>query len=219
MVAHPTLRRLNDDWARLASLPPPQRWLTEPVLADCPDLTAVLAAVRPRPDEVLGALLGCGDDLARRVVLQAMLGRVVRDAARDRGHDLDEYVGELWLGITGYPLHRRPRSIAANLALDTAKRVRGRTRATPVDPAGLSSLPVPDREAPRRAALLLARARRADLLDESSHAALSLVYSSGLPSAEAARVLGLTPAALRQRCHRAVRRLAAHADLLGEAVG
>ena len=219
MAVHPTLRRLNADWAALSHQPPPQAWSGDPVLAGYPDPAAVLAGVRDRPDEVLGALLRRGDPLARRVVLQAMLGRAVLDAARDPEHDLDDYVGEFWLGITGYPLQRRPARIAANLALDAAKRVRVRPRALPVDPGRLASLPRPAPDADRQAALVLARARRAALLDDASHAALSLVYTKGLATSEAARLLGLSPAALRQRCHRAVRRLAAHADELTEVVG
>lgn len=219
MTPHPTLRRLNAEWALLSGQPPPPGWEAEPVLTGRPDLAAVLGSVRERPDPVLAALLRQGDATACRVVLQAMLGRVVLDAARDRLHDLDDYVGELWLRIAGYPLQRRPARIAANLALDTAKRVRARGRGIPVDPARLVGLAQPHRDAAERAALVLARARRAELIDDGSLAALRLVYTRGVESAEAAALLGVTPAALRQRCHRAVRRLAAHADHLGEAVG
>ena len=141
MTPHPTLRRLNSEWAELARLPVPAKWTGEPALAGLIDLAGVLAAVRAEPDAILGALLRRGDSMAWRVVLQAMLGRAVRDAARDREHDLDDYVGELWLGIAGYPLHRRPARIAANLALDTAKRVRSRPRAIPTDPARLALVP------------------------------------------------------------------------------
>lgn len=215
MAVHPTLRRLNADWAALAGQPVPPAWAGEPVL-HCRLVGEVLAAVPDRPDEVFAALLRCGDGLARRVVLQAMLGRVVLDASRDREHDLDDYVGELWLCLSGYPLARRPARIAANLALDTAKRVRARARAVPVDPVRLGSLPAPPRGPGERIGLVLARARRAELLDQASHAALSLVYTRGLPGEEAARLLGLTPAALRQRCRRAVQRLAAHAEQLLE---
>lgn len=219
MATHPTLRRLNAEWAGLAGHPVPPGWAGEPVLAGQPDLAAVLAGVRERPDELLAALLRRGDATACRIVLQAMLGRAVLDAARDRDHDLDDYVGELWLAIATYPLQRRPARIAANLALDTAKRVRRRSRATPVDPARLATLSHSAWGAAERVALVLARARRVALLDDTSHAALCLVYTGGVATAEAAALLGLTPSALRQRCHRAVRRLAAHADALGEAIG
>ncbi len=218
MTPHPTLGRLNSEWAELARLPVPAGWTAEPALAGLTDRAGVLAAIRADPDAVLAALLRREEPTAWRVVLQAMLGRAVRDAARDREHDLDDYLGELWLGIAGYPLHRRPARIAANLALDAAKRVRARPRAIPVDPARLALVRARPAEPARSAALLLARARRAALLDAPSHVALRLVYADGLSGDRAAVLLGVTPAALRQRCHRAVRRLAAHAEVLGEGV-
>lgn len=219
MNPHPTLRRLNDEWALLAVRPAPRDWAGEPALAGHADLAGVLGSVRSQPDPVFAGLLRRGDATAHRVVLQAMLGRIVLDAARDRAHDLDDYVGELWLGIATYPLQRRPARIAANLALDVAKRVRARGRWVAVDPSRLAGAGCSQRGAAERAALLLARARRTALLDDDTLAALHLVYTRGVDGAAAAALLGLTPAALRQRCHRAVRRLAAHAAELGEAVG
>ena len=55
-------------------------------LAECHSLADVLLAARGQPDAVLAALLtevSKGDHLAARVVLQAMLGRIVRMAGRD----------------------------------------------------------------------------------------------------------------------------------------
>jgi DNA-directed RNA polymerase specialized sigma24 family protein len=219
MSTHPTLRRLNLEWEELAPRPLPSTWAGEPALAGSGSLGEVLGSVAHRPDQVLAALLRAGDAIAHRLVLQAMLGWAVRAAVRDDRHDLDDYLGELWLRIASYPLDRRPARIAANLVLDTRKRVRARVRSVPVDPDRLTGLPAPRDPDGARAALLLARARRADLIDDLSDRALRLVYTQGLASAEAAAVLGLSPAAMRQRCHRAVRRLAGHAGLLGEVIG
>ena len=206
--SHPMMRRLNAEWPELAerALPPAGR--RQPALAGAADLAAVLASVRGDPDAVLGGLLRVGDSLAHRVVLQAMLGYVVRQAARDRYHDLDEYVAELWLLIAGYPLARRPDRIAANLALDLRKRVRRSD--TPVVATARLTLVTPA-QAGAGAALLLARARRIAVIDAEAEHALRLVYAAGLDTRQAASVLGVTPATLRQRCHRALRRLAAHA--------
>lgn len=215
---YPVLRRLNQEWQDIALAPLPPEWATVPELRGCDTLAEVLDAIRSDPDAVLAGLLRAGDAAAHRVVLQTMLGWAVRAAARDREHDLDDYLAELWLTIACYPLVRRPARIAANLALDTRKRVRARPRSLPVDPTRLAQLPDVRSSPALRAQLLLARARRAELTDDLSDLALRLVYTRGLDSAEAAVVLGLTPAALRQRCHRALRRLAAHADLLGEVV-
>ncbi|MCW5951072.1 MAG: hypothetical protein KIT69_02275, partial [Propionibacteriaceae bacterium] len=183
------------------------------------DLAGVLASVRAAPDAVLAALLRCGDATAHRVVLQTMLGRAVLDAARDPLHDLGDYVAELWLGIATYPLSRRPSRIAANLALDTRKRVRGRRLVRPVDPVRLAnSVQRADDADPSLAGLVLAEAHRAALITADTERALRLVYTEGLGTGQAAAVLGVAPAALRQRCARAVRRLAAHARELQEAI-
>jgi len=219
MSKHPTLRRLNLEWEDLAARPVPSSWAGEPALAGVGSLGEVLGSVAHRPDQVLAALLRAGDAIAHRLVLQAMLGWAVRAAVRDGCHDLDDYLGELWLGIANYPLDRRPASIAANLVLDTRKRVRARVRSVPVDPSRLAGLADARGGNQARAALLLARARRTQLIDELSDRALRLVYTEGLPSADAAAVLGLSPAAMRQRCHRAVRRLAGSAAQLGEVIG
>lgn len=214
---HPTLGRLNAEWQAMAGGPVPSRWRTEPVLAEQSDLAGVLASVRSDPDAVLGALLGHGDATAHRVVLQAMLGRMVLDALRDPAHDLDDYLAELWVRIATYPLTRRPGRIAANLALDTRKRVWAHRSVRPVDPASLAGVRA-DPPAASRLGLLLTRARRTAVIDAEMERALRLVFSDGLDCRTAAAELGITPSTLRQRCHRAVRRLAAHAADLQEAI-
>lgn len=211
-TSHPTVRRLNAEWQELAGAAVPPSWRTEPALVGASDLAGVLASVRGDPDAVLGALLRLGGP-AHRVVLQAMLGCVVLAAGRDRCHDLDDYVAELWLGIATYPLARRPSRIAANLALDVRKRVR-RASVPAIDLTRLAL--VTPAQAGAGAALLLARARRIAVIDAEAERALRLVYGAGLDTRQAASVLGITPATLRQRCHRALRRLAARVPDLKE---
>src|SRR3954451_24975192 len=113
-----------------------------PLLAECGSLDDVLSLVRERPDPVLYALLSLcagGDLLAGRVVLQAMLGKLVRMASIDAHAGLDDYVGALWLRIRTYPTAERPLRIAANLALDTLKTVQGNSRTPP----GIEVTPYP----------------------------------------------------------------------------
>lgn len=214
------LNRLNTEWANLASTEAPASWAqAEPVLPST-TLGDVLAMIRLAPDDLLSALLRIGagrDVVAQRVVLQAMLPRIVLDAAADHVGGFDEYVSELWVSIADYPLTRRPARIAANLALDTRKRVRRRTRHVPVDPGDLLTVPAPEAE-PGGLDAVLTAARRAALIDAGTERTLRLVYSDGLRSDQAAALLGTTPAALRQSCSRAVRRLAAHAAQLADAV-
>ena len=88
-------------------------------------------AVRADPDAVFAALLteaAAGQPIAARVVLQAMLGKVVRLAQAHPDVGVDEFVSALWCRIRTYPLARRPPRIAANLALDTRKDVLAGTR-------------------------------------------------------------------------------------------
>ena len=103
------------------------RWAERhPVLTPCQSLNDVLAVARLNTDPVLAALLtevSAGDQLAGRVVLQAMLGRMVRMAQRDPRSSVDDYLAWLWCVINGYPLDRRPVRIAANLSMDTLNAV------------------------------------------------------------------------------------------------
>ena len=101
---------LNRDWDELVhrhrgSVP---RWSRRHgALAGCDSLDDVLAAAQGQPDAILGALLtevSNGDQLAGRVVLQALMGRIVRMAGRDPSAGVDDYVAALWCQIQTYPL-------------------------------------------------------------------------------------------------------------------
>lgn len=228
------LRRMDAEWAALQEDGPAadacRQWAVgAPELAGCERPADVLARVPEAPDRVLGRLLAeaaGGDGLAGRVVLQAMLPKVVRMAAVDRCAEVDDYVTAMWCAVAAYPLRRRPTSVAANLALDTLKAVRRERRpvadvATPPEQV----LVVADRRPARvvgwsdavagpSAAALLARAREHRLLDPWTRDLLSGVYEEGLSGEAVGRRHGLSPAAVRSRCSRAVRLLARHADLL-----
>jgi hypothetical protein len=205
----PALDALNNEWRVLsaASAGQPAEWkLTEPAIAGAADLDGLLALIRQRPDEILAALLRlgrAGHPLAHRVVLQTMLGMVVRLCA-GRPALLPEALSELWLAIVDYPLDRRPHAIAANLAWTVRRAIQAVT--PPVPP--------PEEPCGPDAASVLADARRLGLIDELTHRTLWTVYVAGLSSQEAAAVLGTTAATVRWRCSIALRRLAGRADLL-----
>ena len=208
----PALTALNTEWrALLPSCCTAQLtdWAeAEPALAGAPDLDGVLDLIRRRPDEVLAALLrlgAAGDPLAHRVVLQTMLGMLVRWCAGRPGV-LAEAISELWLAIVEYPLERRPRAIAANLAWTVRRRLPRVQPPPPLVP------PAPEHHEPRAAAVL-AEARRLKLIDEATHGTLWLVYVVGMTSQQAAAALGTTPGAIRWRCSHALRRLARRAEL------
>lgn len=144
--------------------------------------------------------------------------------AEDRRHII---IAEFWTVLTCYPLARRPAGVAGNLAMDTLHRVTAGKR-RPVEvamdlsgPTGevaraalWSSPPAQPEEGSesnpggRELAAVVAWGREQALVSESDAALLTTIYSGqatreGFES-EAAR-LGITPAAVRQRCSRAVR--------------
>ena len=231
---------LNRDWDELVhrhrgSMPCWSR--RHGALRGCESLDDLLAAAQGQPDAILGALLtevSTGDQLAGRVVLQALLGRIVRMSSRDPAAGVDDYVAALWCQIQSYPLASRPVRIAANLSMDTLKAVHGERRwlrqgeVTPWPPevfwderhwagVGRAMDGGHDSELLSAAGVLQAGRNRA-LIDDATHALLVSVYVHELSGSEAAERHLTSAASVRVRCSRAVRRLAAHSsELLPEA--
>jgi hypothetical protein len=251
--------QLVDEWSRLCQLPSlgPQlrRWSTsEPALAGLVSLQQLITRIdegtREEDDALLGALIRLahtGQTMAGRVVLQAMLPKLVRfssttrptrdsDRAEDHRHVI---VATFWTVLARYPIGRRPSRVAAGLALDTLHALTAETR------AGIVELPMPTDAMEQvsgqvhepagaghpgghpgglgsDADLLevIAWGLDARVLSGQDAAVLSRVYlpADGRSSSAAlAAELGLSPAALRQRCSRARRRLiaAVQAEALG----
>ena len=237
---YPVVDALNRDWSVLADRHRGlvSRWaLRNEAFIDCVSLDDVLSAVQLRPDAALRALLtevSNGDELAARVVLQAMIGRMVRMAIRDPKASIDDYLAALWCQIRSYPLASRPDRIAANLSMDTFKSLRREQRwmrnfevqqcppETFLDERyGWTRLTwnldgtEPDHEVCARDVLLAGCRRR--LIDPATRRLLEAVYLDGLDPQVLSRHHRSTPGALRVRCSRAVRTLADHARELVEA--
>lgn len=231
---------LNSEWDRLDrdDRGVVAMWAVRyPVLNGCCSFGDVLDAVRTTPDAALGALLAevvNGEQRAGRVVLQSMIGRVVRLAQRDEQAGIDEYIAALWCVIATYPLVRRPERIAANLGLDTLKVVqrecrwvvRGQVTTWPpselleelfdraVRRASGGAVPeVPEAEA----ADILRVARELRLIDDDTTNILTSIYVEGLSGSEAARQHGTSAGSIRVRCSRAVGRLSGSVRVLREA--
>lgn len=223
--------RISPEGARAVA-----RWAeTAEVLQGCTNLadieTRTAAADRQAADAVLLALLeltAADERLAGRTVLQLMLGKAVRIAAAQTGRadrDLLEQlaVAALWDVIATYPITRRREKVAANLAMDTLRQVvkelaPGRQE-TPVEPDTFgfgSSLEEPTEDAAPVADLelleILAWGVDNGAITRDEASLLVRVYCPE-PGSEGGAVVaaefGLTWAAARQRCSRAVRRLAA----------
>jgi hypothetical protein len=230
---------LDREWPELVQSHPTvvAQWAERhSVLGPCRSLDDVLSVAKLSSDPLLGALLtevSRGDGLAGRVVLQALIGRMVRMAQRDRRSSVDDYLAALWCVINSYPLSRRPVRIAANLSLDTLKAIssehrwlrRGDVTLWPsselleqlMEPAALDgipydSLPPIDVEVGR----VLAAGSLLSLINDSDAALLHNIYTEGVSRSRVARQLHISEGAVRVRCSRAVRRLAKHAAELAE---
>ena len=210
-----TLARLNDEWLDLQFTPVPSSWCLPTRVGTLGD---AFARVPHDPDAVLLALLtaqAAGDDLAGRVVVQAMVPKLVRMAVRDDGATFDDYLAALWVRVATYPVHRRPQRVAANLALDTLKTVKG-TRTHP--PRALPAVVVPDPLAD--ATVVLDAGVRLGAIDGLTRKTLEAVYVEGRTSRAAGDVLGMSADTVRWRCSKGVRALRAVAgDLLDAVAG
>lgn len=229
---------LDDEWRELVdsddTAATVQQWGRRhpAALAGCRTLDNILELIRGNPDGVLLALLALaadGDSLAGRAIVQSMLPKLITMARRDPEHELPDYVSWLWLVLSSYPVSRRPRRVAANLALDTLKRAtRQRRRAEiPYHSESLAQLTSqaemrrcddPDGVDLLTAGQVIRTGRQLGLLDDLTVRVLTVVYDHGLPGKEAATQLGMSVDSVRWRCSRAVRRLAVHSvDLLAAA--
>lgn len=161
-VPSPLYRALLQEWADLHQRPSTTaalaRWArAEPVLAGHTTPGAIVDAIDTAPralkDDLMTALVRLaqtGHQLAGRIVLQAMLPKLVRITRQTAGGDRDNtwsedrrhiVIAEFWDVLAHYPLHQRNSSVAAGLALDTLHRVTAPTRAPgpplPLDPHDL----------------------------------------------------------------------------------
>ncbi len=205
--------RLNREWVLLQRQPAPPSWTDSPAT-----LGDVLAGIPLDPDRRLGELLtrnAAGEQVAGRVVLQAMLGKLVLFAAKDPWHNDADYVTECWLQLCKYPLGRRPRRIAANLAMDTRRAV----WAAESSPLVLDPLLLEERARSVEPDTidLIRTATRLGLIDRAAGACLVAVYCLGLRSHEAAEQLAISPELVRWRNARSIRKLAPHAAELAAA--
>jgi DNA-directed RNA polymerase specialized sigma24 family protein len=230
---------LDQEWCELGRRHPGtvSRWADRhDVLAPCGSFDDVLSAARLNPDPILAALLtevSIGDQLAGRVVLQALIGRMVRMAQRDPRASIDDYLARLWCAIGSYPLERRPERIAANLSMETLKAVsrehrwlgRGDVVLWPssealeelLEPATLDGSPC-DLPSPVDVEVLqvLEASSSLSLIDDSDAALLRGVYADGMTGREAAGRFHTSASMVRVRCSKAVNRLAAHAVELAD---
>ena len=145
---------------------------------------------------------------------------------RDFATVVPEAVAAMYEVIYRYPVGRRPRSVAGNLALDTLKASRAALgQEIPTDPLAPSQQPP---AGPRfrhtfsaatgcavsdELAHVLREAQEGHLIGSRDAHLLWLVATGGT-TAEVAAQIGMSPTALRKRCSRARASLRAHATQL-----
>ena len=184
----------NDDWEQIR----------DHTLACGATAAEALVRVRTDGDPWLLALVARaqqGEQLAGRVVVQAVVRLLAKMARGDERLTVNDLVSALWVRIAVYPVDRRVTSVVANLVLDAKKDVLAEAR--PLRPLG-----TPD-ETGVSARALLVEATELAIISEDLRVALDAVYVEGLTSEEAGRHLGLTATTVRWRCSVGRRRLAA----------
>lgn len=233
--------QLNAEWQHLSGQAPPDACRI-PALRRCSSLadalTVISSARRPNPDAADAILLDLlalhqneSDELAGRLVLQAMLGRAVnlvqrayRQGATGVRGSLPQLssaaVTGLWAAIAQYPIHRRRRKVSVNLCMDALGHFTTflKDDAVPVVDTRIleTAEPLFAAHAPTAADELLAVVTwgvEAQVISLAEAVLLTQVYCPA-PGQEGgstvvARRLALAPATVRQRCSRAAHRLAA----------
>jgi len=216
----PVCARLNQEWDDLRR--EPAEWLRPP-----PSLDDVLTSIRFNPDRVLGDLIrACqtGHATAGRVIIQALLPKLVLMSHSYPYPTVENMAAAMWLRIARYPLDRRPESVAANLVLDSRKDVVAENRA---HPAGVIAVAMEGAtvaiegvagfdEAGLSARSVIETARDLGLATPESLEIVELVYVGGMPSRAVGEIYALSADAVRRRCSDTLRRLRAHRQILAE---
>jgi len=184
-------------------------------------------------DVLLLALIGLhqdGERFAGRLLLQLFLGKIIRLSLPSRpnaavGECEADALAAFWSVMSSYRRERRPRSVAANLALDTLHQVR-------VHPKTLERLDwqlwgaellahqeeVNEQDPTCQVLVLIRDGLAAGAISVQEAQLLASTYApdaAPLTSAQLGQQMGLAPATLRQRTSRAVARLSAfvHRDV------
>lgn len=216
------LHELGREWSRLTEKHDATLWaLRCPGLHSACCLDDVLDCTKTADaDEVLHFLVAehqAGDPIAGRVVLQAMIPKIItmaRGWQRTQVDPMGDLVSQMWIQIDQYPLVARPRKVAANLAMDSLKHVR---KLWAADAPEEKASPTPgfwfegvEPEEPVvddvTAAGILLEALEMGLISERVHAILTAVYDEGLSGREAAARFGVSVDSIRFHCSRSIRR-------------
>ena len=242
---------LDRDWqslcAEVQARPVPTAWLAElpawalPPTTQAAHWLADLCDLVGRNDDVTTAALirlaQAGDQVAGRVVVQAMLPRLWSLCRRDHRHNLTDYISVAWLRLMSFPARQRGRAMMVNLCLDCLKWL-SREAARQQPEVVLAGLGEPGAELPlhqqippwgnnnnsvmataRYANELLQLVGRNKLVSAICLGVLRSVYLDGLSGKEAAVRHGISHDMVRYYCSSAIKILRARRQELIEALG
>lgn len=229
VICFATVDRLNAEWRHLSTSPEStqhlHRWTNRcPELTEATDMTSVLTSISESPDPVLSFLIrvgqDLGDELALRTVVQSMLRGLLNRCGGPA--EYTDAVSHLWETVRTYPLDRRPRSIAANVLLDTVKRTRRQLSETNSVDSDLTVGHYEFDPASRfggiewTAGRLLRAAVELQLLPACAMELLQAITRAGPTQTlkEISAEMGVSPATNRQRYHRLVALLRERQDEL-----
>lgn len=156
-----------------------------------------------------------GDELAGRVLIQALLPRLVRLAKQDTHRLLDDYVATAWLRIASFPNSRR-HAVLTNISMDCLKSL-SRSQQIPECPTAQVPEPFTQVTQEPSSADVIETSRLLRLVTDDTAAILRSFYSDGLSGRETAARHGLSENAVRYRCSAAVSRMRANAAKLAAA--
>lgn len=205
--------RLNTQWRELATTACPTQW-------GLPFVNLDQARSAARADEYAGrlvALAQTGDQLAGRVLVQALVPILIAISRRHPSRSLDEFVSTTWLRIADYPIATRQRAVLTNIALDVLKILTRAGRSQELPTAEIPEQRHDESGDELTATAVIETSRRLQLVTDQTADVLVSIYADGMTGRQAAAHHGLTETAVRRRCADATQRMRQHAALLLEA--
>lgn len=227
-MSHAIVTALNSEWQHLRHDDVSSWACLLPAVQDACTADDLLVAVSQRPNEVIPVLIRqCqdGTELAGRVVLQALLSKLILMASSGQGRGNPDSIGDMvttmWLLIRTFPLETSSSTNwAGRLTLDCLKRTHAHWAqdTSPTLSATVAlQLATPDvaqpELAPARDVITLASTH--GWLDETEEAVMTRLFCDELTVQETAQNLSLSRATMFRKRRAALDSLRDHADELG----
>ncbi|WP_394276238.1 hypothetical protein [Luteococcus sp.] len=218
--------QMNREWEILSTTDVSCWVADEPALAQCSTAADVLAAIPCQPNEVLLFLVReaqAGNTLAGRIIIQTMIGKLIRMSISGRARSIPsadmDLVASLWERVMTLPLSGRLNNVAARLALDTlnlTQHLWSREEISRLSPEVATKLVfdvAPDTgDDDLRAADVLAMGEQ--WLSDDDAEVMRLLYGQGASVAEVAARLEVSPQKIYRRRQVGLSVLRDHADEL-----